>query len=158
MTEQPTRAWYQDGFTVFMVCLFGGLGFLWLKGQQQETLPHVFPEVKGRVSQPLIGNNAFLLTVWHHHTGAIENGRLVVRLTGPQLPENEAFELFSFAVWQPNEENARQFTFPLKYVDSTSEIKISLTVSGTNIKPTTWTPTWLGSGWKKSKGESSDNN
>ena len=149
MSEQPERAWYQDGFTVFMVCLFAGLGYLWLKNEQQQALPHVFPAVRGLVSQPLIGNNEFRLSVHHQHTGPVRNGRLDVRLTGPQLPNGEVFETFSFEMWQPNEENARKFSFPLNHVDATSEISVSLTVSGTNIKTTTYAPTWQGTGWKE---------
>ena len=147
------KAWYQDGWVVFCIVLFLlGIGLpvgheLYTDWQQAQK-PLIRPMVAGRVNQPMIGKPTFELSVWHQKAGNLKNGSLMVTLEGELAQDaDRETQIHSFEVWQPNRENAVQFSLPLSHFDPEKEISITVMLGAKNSKLSLVTYFWKGDDW-----------
>lgn len=143
------RYWYQNGWTVFsIVCVAGFFGFSAYynyEKAQRDALPQVVPRVTGKLNQPLLGDSSLEITVWHQHPATLRNVVLLVSLNEDPLRDEKQWDRreHSFEAWQPNQENAFTFSFPLKRYDPKQEIYVGYGLIGKTIKPFISGGEWL---------------
>jgi len=145
MTQE--RAWYQDGFIMFIVVLsIIYIGCMY-REYQWSQIPRVYPLPSGQVVYPVLTSPHFSLELWHQHAGNLRNGVMTVTLTGETIAENTRHETYSFEVWPPNRENSTTLKFPLQRFDQESELKVEITLTAANAQPSYSSFVWKGDGW-----------
>ena len=151
------RYWYQDGSTVFWIAVVAGIiglfGYGSYQNAQLDALPFVVPKVTGRLNQPLFGDPSLEITVWHQYPATLRNVLLFVNVNEDPARAEKHWEKreHSFETWQPNEDHAVKFAFPLKRYDPNQEIRVGFGLLGKTIKPYITHSDWLGEGWKPEK-------
>ena len=148
------RYWYQDGGTVFLIFLMGGVallvGYSFYLKELDNAKPLIDPEIAGRLHQPMFGSPRLEITVWHQHPGVIRNGKLLVNLNEDPAKGQETWDrrVHSFEVWEPNKDHAVTFEFPLTRYDPQQPIHVGVILLGSEIKMSVRGVEWLGTTWK----------
>ncbi|WP_437191537.1 hypothetical protein [Planctomicrobium sp. SH527] len=137
------------GWIAFLLFMGGFVGL----ALYNESRPHVFPRIRGRVEQPFLGDPVLVMTVFHQHPGNLRKGTLQITISGPQVQNSSGSETrkHSFELWEPNEEHAVLLNFPLRKYDPTQEIPVSFSIKAAGIKDSAYEDAWSGAGWSSNQ-------
>lgn len=137
---------------LWIVAVAGALGLSYLQ-DRQESLPTVYPRLTGRIEQPFFGSPSLVITAWHQHTGALRNGRITIEIKGSDLEKSGGVDsqVFSIETWEPNKDRAITMTFPLRQVQTESQLSVTCSLMATDVKPSILEDVWLGKDWKSNQ-------
>ncbi len=128
------RPWYQSGWTMLVIVIvllvFGPPLY---QNYQFSQLKRVTPQVGVRIDKQMFGPPVFHVVVHHKNPGTVRNGNLTIQVSGDTVvsednTENEssAKRSHSFEVWEPNEDHAFEWVFPLTEFNADDELKVSV--------------------------------
>lgn len=155
--SETERVWYQDGFTMFMVVVVGGIAALvgskMYSDYKRDQKPNVFPNISGGVIKSETGTPVFRLRVYHQFPGILRNGRFSMIADGDSIVAKDGIqeEEYSFEEWPPNRDHAKEFDFPINPHEPNKHIFWTFIFITKNSKLEFIKDQWDGETWKSNR-------
>ncbi|MEZ5941356.1 MAG: hypothetical protein R3C18_08200 [Planctomycetaceae bacterium] len=148
MTDE--RPWYQRGsVAIVILILIVLLGPLYYERYRDSQLAYVRLQLSGQVERPLLASPTLHVNVWHQHAGNLRNGVLKISAKGKHVmgEDETTIHVHSFEVWEPNEESALAFEFPLTEFDPDEEIAVFMMLQAKDCHVYYAMAKWKGQEW-----------